>query len=67
MSRSIPGTPWSGSIASGIASIRFVATTDEGGVATFVLPPHLRGGKHTFEASFAGDNDFGSSSAQTET
>ncbi len=41
------------------------ATTDGDGVATLPLPPKLRGGKHTFEARFAGDDQYSGSSAET--
>jgi Tol biopolymer transport system component len=43
------------------------ATTDEEGVATIQAPPRYRGGRHTFEAVFAGDDLYLSSSARKET
>jgi hypothetical protein len=40
-------------------------TTDADGVARLLLPSRYRGGKHTFEARFAGDNEYLGSSAKT--
>jgi hypothetical protein len=39
------------------------ATTDDGGVASFDLPPRYSGGKHVFEARFAGDKYYTGSAA----
>ncbi|MGH2752970.1 MAG: Ig-like domain-containing protein [Actinomycetota bacterium] len=43
------------------------ATTDASGRARLVVPPRYRGGSHAFEARFAGDDEYGSSSATTDT
>lgn len=41
------------------------ATTDGDGVALLALPARFRGGKHIFEARFAGDDEYTGSSARS--
>jgi dienelactone hydrolase len=41
------------------------AITNEDGVATLTAPPGYRGGKHTFEARFEGDDQYMGSSARS--
>jgi dienelactone hydrolase len=41
------------------------ATTDENGVATLILAPRYRGGKHIFEARFEGDGQYASAAARS--
>ena len=43
------------------------ATTDAGGRATLALPSRYRGGKHTFEAVFRGDDFYKGSTGTTRT
>jgi len=41
------------------------ATTDENGVAAVALPGKYRGGSHTYEAAFAGDDRYEGATAST--